>query len=288
MAQRMHLNFGCVIPHFFLPTIADVEMMFRNQLWNSIGINKLMIKKDTRKKGFFNLTILDRQIYENLLGKSLTVDYPASERKNAQMMTTKVALQQSIKKQYQRARYVKISKSYDFNMANIADEEFNSIFKKYGNIIVPTNAASRDGILTGQRELRIDLTKEIERKIDVIFATTSEGVDYAIETTDNDVKYTCSDTDTIRAKGTLLVYYPDQRYRCTKCTNMGIETFHTTKCPLKILEDEAFKKAKVEHEQTLDTLIVGTSNLRRINQFGTKAKVLASSGARLRHTANQL
>ena len=85
-------------------------------------------------------------------------------------------------------------------MANIADEEFDNIFAKYGHIIVPTNAASRDGILTGQRELRIDLTKEIERKIEVLFGTTADGNDYAIEATDNDIKYTCSDTDIIKGK----------------------------------------------------------------------------------------
>ena len=284
----MCINFGSVVPHFFLPTIADVEMMFRNQLGNDIGINKLMIEKDQRKKGFFNLTVLDKAVYENLVGKSISVDYPVSERKNAKIETKKIPLQPITKKMYQRARYIKISKSYDFNMVNIPDCEFDSIFKKYGTIIVPTKAASRDGILTGQRELRVDLTKEIERKIEVIFATTSDGIDYAIESTDNDVKYTCSDTDTIRAKGTLLIYYPDQRYRCTKCSNLGVETFHTTKCPLKILEDNAFKKAKEEHEQTVDTLMIGTSNLRRINQFATKAKVLSSSGARIGHTANQL
>ena len=79
-------------------------------------------------------------------------------------------------------------------MVNIPDCEFDKILKKYGNIIILTNAVSCDGILTGQREVRIDLTKEIERKTRVIFVTTS-GIDFAIESTDNDVKYTCSDTD---------------------------------------------------------------------------------------------
>ena len=62
MAQRMMINFGSVIPHFFLPSVADVEMMLENQLGNDIGINKLMIKKNMGKRGFFNLTILDRQV----------------------------------------------------------------------------------------------------------------------------------------------------------------------------------------------------------------------------------
>ena len=80
-------------------------------------------------------------------------------------------------------------------MVNIPDCEVDTILKKYGNIIILTNAVSREGILTGQREVRIDLTKEIERKTKVIFVATSDGIDFAIESTDNDVKYTCSDTD---------------------------------------------------------------------------------------------
>ena len=156
-------------------------------------------------------------------------------------------------------------------MADIQDSEFDEIFNKYGTILIPTKAASRDGILTGQREVRIDLTREIERKIEVIFGTTKDGKNYAIETNDNNVQYTCSDSDTIRAKGTLLCYYPDQRYRCRKCTRLGIETFHNAKCPLVIAEQNALEKAKEEHAKTIDTLMIGTSNLRCINQYATKA-----------------
>ena len=99
----MMINFGSVVPHFFLPSVADVEMMMKNQLGNDIGFNKLMIEKDMRKKGFFNLTILDRQVYENLIGKALIAEYPVSERKNAKLESVKVPIQQSLKKQYQRA-----------------------------------------------------------------------------------------------------------------------------------------------------------------------------------------
>ena len=59
MAQRMSVNFGAFIPHFALPTVAEFEMMFRNQLGNDIGVNKIMIERDGRKKGFFNITVLD-------------------------------------------------------------------------------------------------------------------------------------------------------------------------------------------------------------------------------------
>ena len=86
----------------------------------------------------------------------------------------------------------------------------------------------------------------------------------------------------------MLCYYPDQRYRCTKCTRLGIETFHTAKCPLVIAEQNALEKAKEEHAKTIDTLLIGTSNLRCINQYATNAKVLSSSGSRIGHTANQL
>ena len=78
-------------------------------------------------------------------------------------------------------------------MADIQDSEFDEIFSRYGTILIPTKASSRDGILTGQREIRIDLTREIERKIEVIFGTTKDGKNYAIETNDNNLKYTCPD-----------------------------------------------------------------------------------------------
>ena len=236
MAHCMSINFGAFIPHFASPTVAEVEMMFRNQLGNDIGVNKIMIERDSRKQGFFNITVLDRTVYDSLTGKSLSAEYATSERKNAKTETKKIPILQLTKKRYQPAKYVKITKSYEYNMADIQDSEFDEIFNKYGTILIPTKAASRDGILTGQREVRIDLTREIERKIEVIFGTTKDGKNYAIETNDNNVQYTCSDSDTIRAKGTLLCYYPDQRYRCRKCTRLGIETFHVAKCPLVIAE----------------------------------------------------
>lgn len=42
-------------------------------------MNKIMIEKDVRKKDFFNVTVLDRSVYDNLTGKFLNVDFATSE-----------------------------------------------------------------------------------------------------------------------------------------------------------------------------------------------------------------
>ena len=63
---------------------------------------------------------------------------------------------------------------------------------------------------------------------------------------------------------------------------------HNSMCPLRKADLEAKDKAAKEHLEQVNTLLIGTSQLRLIDQEGTTAKILASSGARIGHTANTL
>ena len=123
-------------------------------------------------------------------------------------------------------------------MATIQDEEFDTFFKRYGTIIQNCKPSIKDGIMTGNRSIKIDLHKEIERKVDIIFATGEEG-DYVI-----DASQVGTDMDEIRARGSIMVYYSDQIYECNRCSrSMMKRVSHNSMCPLRKADLEAKDKA---------------------------------------------
>ena len=226
-----------------------------------------------------NYAVLDPSIQERLNGRSLIIEYRETERKKSPLVTKRVRFTST------KGRNA-FAKSYDHEMAAIHDSEFDSYFAKYGTIIDKFTSTIREGTLTGQRTLKLDLLREIPRKVEIAFAKTSDG-DVVFEM--KDIAHKMSDSDSFRAKGNRLVYYKGQNYICGRCSRMEKKQIsHNNKCPL-LIEDEKKKEEKKKlHEENVEALLIGTSNLRCLDSLNTKAKTLASSGARIGHTATQI
>jgi len=91
------------------------------------------------------------------------------------------------------------------------------------------------------------------------------------------------DETTNLAKGEVKITYKEQPVHCKSCV-----TDHIGQCPVRAKQYAERAAAEEERAASIDTLIIGDSNLRHIDQLGTNAKVCASTGAKIGHTANAL
>ena len=284
--KYLTINFGEVIPPHALPKLSDVRLMVFNQLRDVIGEGKILVEQERKYQGFFRVTVLDPEIYDKLNGRHLTVDFKETERKKAPLISKKVRFTSTRGRNWKNPKWVKISKSFNYDMATIKDQEFNTFFARYGTIIEGCTSSVRDGTLTGQRSIKIDIMREIPRKIDIVFASTKEG---NVVFEEKEMPYLMDDKDTFRAKGDILIYYDGQNYTCGRCSrNENKPVSHNKKCPLSIEDERKREEKKKQHEENVEVLMIGTSNLRCLDSLNTKARTLASSGARLGHTATQI
>ena len=91
------------------------------------------------------------------------------------------------------------------------------------------------------------------------------------------------DGATNTAKGEVKITYKEQPVHCRLCA-----TDHVGLCPVRARQNVEKAAAEEERASTIETLVIGDSNLRHIDQVGTTAKVCASTGAKIGHTANAL
>ena len=76
-------------------------------------------------------------------------------------------------------------------------------------------------------------------------------------------------------KGRVNFYYRGQPYLCKEC-----QLKHQEKCPQKIAKEAAEREGEVNRLSKVHTLIVGDSNLRRVNESAFSAKTDCATGAK--------
>ena len=173
---------------------------------------------------------------------------------------------------WKNTKWVKIDKSFNYDIATIKDHEFDTFFARYGTIIESCTSSVRDGTLTGQRSIKIDIMREIPRKIDIVFASTKEG---NVVFEEKEMPYRMDEKDTFSARGDLLIYYDGQNYTCGRCSrNENKPVSHNRKCPLPIEDERKREEKKKQHEEKMEVLMIGTSNLRCLDSLNTKARTL--------------
>ena len=87
----------------------------------------------------------------------------------------------------------------------------------------------------------------------------------------------------VKVRGRVNFFYPGQPYICRECNVQ-----HTTKCPQVIARIEAEKQGEKARQLKANTLLIGDSNIRLINEQAFFAKTDCATGAKIGHIANTL
>ena len=255
------LDFTYTVPQGFLPSYKKATSAYQQTLKNP---PRKISFRTTEKRGVFIITVeaadaakLDKQKLTYSYGPhdKFQVKIPL-ERKPAYVFRT-------------NAKFVYIDWWQDSGL-RYAD---NACFDKWleDKVTIISNCADdedRDtGFRNGRKKIQVDFNKgqEIER-----FPMIECGV-------------TLPDGRTAMAKGKVKVTYRDQPVFCRLCNEN-----HVDRCPVKKKQELETLAAEEARAPLIKTLMIGDSNLRHVDQIGTTAKVCASTGAKLGHTANAM
>ena len=165
-----------------------------------------------------------------------------------------------------RVKEVTLRDSMDEEFWLVSNEELTDFFSRYGTIVKPVHQEIQSGIYTGHRtfQIRLERQTEIPRwcEVEIPDATNPE---------------------TIKAKGELNVRYRGQPWYCKRC---GIH--HKGGCPLAMRERKEKKARREERKKTIRTNMIGTSNMRWMDEESLTSDVTCIPGAKIGHIANQL
>ena len=215
------------------------------------------------KSGIFNITVYNEEDKKRLENKFITHDF--GDRTH-ELHTAKIPLILQKKRQFfENPKWVTIDKLYDSALRHTTNEEMDEYLKRYGDLIVATHYdTDKYGFRTGKRKARIDIRKDIERWQEVEIETVIEGKEFI-------------------AKGRVNFYYKGQPYFCRECQEK-----HEDKCPQFIAKQASEKAGEAIRLQKTQTLLIGDSNLRRVNEKAFYTKTDCATGAKIGHIANTL
>lgn len=164
-------------------------------------------------------------------------------------------------------KWITIDWVQDSGLRFATNEEFDKFMSDYGRIIEPTVDDKNElGMLNGRKKIRIDMDKNLE--IERI-----KWVEMKVKTEEGERL----------AKGKLKFFYAGQPVFCRECNDD-----HVGKCPEKVKKEELMKEYEEKRIKNTNTLIVGDSNLRHVNEKAIFAKTNAASGAKIGHISNVL
>ena len=87
----------------------------------------------------------------------------------------------------------------------------------------------------------------------------------------------------IDAKGRVNFFYRGQPYHCRNC-----QETHIDKCPQFVAKQVAEQEGENKRVEQKRSLLIGDSNLRRVNKCAFYAKTDCATGAKIGHIANSL
>jgi hypothetical protein len=170
-------------------------------------------------------------------------------------------------KRYVNPKYINIWGTYESELGGfITNEQLTKLFSEYGSIIIPVQDVhdlSENVWSIDKKNFRIDLDKgkHIPRRCPVEHTTKDDKI----------------------VKADLRVTYKDQPRFCRQCV-----AEHTGDCPLWLEKQKRLQEIKEQKEKDTKTLIIGDSNLEKVNSNALLADVVSSSGANIGHISNQL
>ena len=215
------------------------------------------------RPGIFNITVNSENEKSRLEGKKLAYDFG---EKAHTLHTASIPLQLVKQKVfYNNPKWLTIDKLYDSALRYTQNDQIDKFLSNYGQVIVPThNETDKFGFRTGRRKARVDIVKDIERWQEVSMVTTIEEKE-------------------VSAKGRVNIYYKGQPYDCRNCLEK-----HTEKCPQVIAKQLAEKETEKVRVANSQALLIGDSNLRRVNGKAFYSTTECASGAKIGHIANTL
>lgn len=257
---EFQLDFTQGVPHRFCPKYKDVAALYVQCLSQP----PMDIEFRELKRGIFMIGVYNDQQKEKLQGKSLVHDW--GDKRHEMKSTTIPLILQKKRAFHQNPKWVTIDKLYDSALRYATNEQLDAFFSDFGDLIIPTHdhKEAEYGFKTGKKQVKLDLKEDIERWRDV----------------EMNVKI---DTKEVTVKGRVNIYYRNQPYFCRDCK----ET-HQEKCPKRVLQEVAEAEGEKERLSKVNTLLIGDSNLRRVNEKAFYCKTDCASGAKIGHIANSL
>jgi len=255
------LDFTYIVPQAFLPSYKKATSAYQQTLKNP---PRKIAFRTTEKRGVFIITV-ELQDAAKLDKQKLTYSYGPFDK-----YQVKIPLERKQTYVFRtNAKYVYIDWSQDSGLRYASNASFDKWLEDKVTVISNcVDDEDRDtGFRNGRKKIQVDFNKghEIER-----FPWIECGV-------------TLPDGTTATAKGKVKVTYRDQPVFCRLCNKD-----HVDRCPVKKKQEIERLAAEEARAPLVKTLMIGDSNLRHVDQIGTTAKVCASTGAKLGHTANAM
>ena len=254
------LDFTKSVPFRYCPSTQETQALYIQ----CIAQAPMDIEFRSVKTGIFIITVNSEKDKKRLEGGFLT--YHFGERKHV-LHSAKVPLVLQKKRQfYQNPKWITIDKLYDSGLKYASNEQVDAFLTQYGDLITPTHEETdrEYGFRTGKKKAQIDIKTDIERWQEIELEVRMDG-------------------KTVPTKGRVNIFYRGQPYKCRDCN-----TIHTEKCPQRVAKEAAEAEAEKDRLRQTNTLLIGDSNLRRVNEKGFFFKSDCASGAKIGHVANSL
>ena len=258
---NFYLDFTPFVPEQLTPKYAEI-ISFLNQEVSDMPRGSVVIQQ---RPGVFRLKIFNSEKGEKLRGK--TVPYFLRNDKERKKPIKIKFETRDTRKQWFKPRYVNITGFHKTDLSGeVSNVQLTEFFSSYVDILVDVkDKLQSDEDVWGEdkKTFRIDLNKgvEITRTVGLIHSTIGG----------------------INVRGEVRITYKDQPFFCRQC-----QVHHQSGCPLWKEKDERKEEIKKKKSDETSTLIIGDSNLKLINENAILADVVASSGAKYGHVANQI
>lgn len=257
-ARELEINWRSVLPPQLAPDIKTLKNLITAQLHGSWKQGTMLYETGFNTR-IYKFLLFDEESIQKVLGKVIKHETPDKKTYSVKIQEVSKPLSK-----YKNAKNITITGVQFSDLVLLENAGFDEYFSTYGKVINETqDVFHRDDstFTTGKKRLRIDLTKEIPRQMDMSIIV--------------------DDGRTI--SGRVKVFYNGQKYFCKRCSE-----HHIGDCPSFIqMKEERANAAKAKAELT-ETVFVGDSNLRHLNENAILADGVCMSGAKIGHVANQL
>ena len=252
------LDFTKHVPFKYTPSYQQATSFYVQ----TISQAPMDIQFRQQRPGLFQITVKNEKDSRKLEVSHVLFSFGKHQENTVKVHFTKLKPRQF----YENPKWINIDRLYNSSLQFAKNEDLDKHFEQYGAIIVPCHEEKEaHGFTTGRKKLRLDLKKDIERW---------QVLEMKVNTDEHERK---------DVKGRVRIQYSGQPVLCREC-NIN----HTQKCPNLIRQEaEEADREKQRIEET-STLMIGDSNMRRINEKAFKMRTDCATGAKIGHIANSL
>lgn len=260
MTIEYEIDFTAVLPQKQTPRLNEIQTWLNCSV-KDIGRGNIIVQI---RPGLFILKVHDDDKGKSLENRKLSYFLPGDVGGKKPISVT--IAKREIRKRWINPKYVTIWGTHKADLGGLlTNRDLTKHLEMYGTIIDPVedvvdfsdNAWSLD-----KKKCRIDLDKELHiPRTMPVEVPTDDGV----------------------IKSSLRITYKDQPWQCRRCPDD-----HVGPCPKWAQDRKREQEIREQKERDTKTLILGDSNLKLVNQNAILADVVASSGAKIGHTCNEL